>query len=260
MLQNETMIKPTSATGSGELTLGSPSGNPGYSLKAPGYDPNSPTGYSGGGLTWVCGKNSDAAGDTTDNRHSFYDWYVPGWAAKVGDDGKATFGNIGSTQQDPGSFTLTGLNGSTSPTSGQTSTPSPTTTQAAGTSTATAPQTTTTQTGGSGPNRLPLDTVQPYTSGNPELDKAAADLIVKINSGEISFANLPDVQKQLVLQGLDQAYAADPTLWNNLQDETLRNAYISRFGNPQEGVEGAAQNSVNSEGKVQGQCSRHRLF
>lgn len=93
-----------------------------------------------------------------------------------------------------------------------------------------------------------------YSTGDPELDKAAAGFVEKINSGELSFANdLTDIQKQMVLQGLDQAVASNPAFWNNVSNPELRNAYIARFGNPQEGVTGADQNTTNADGNVQGQ-------
>lgn len=101
--------------------------------------------------------------------------------------------------------------------------------------------------------QTPYKTPQPYTTGNAGLDAKAVEFINKLNNGSLSFDQLSENDKALVLQGLNQAVASNPQGWNNIQNEELRNAYINRWGDPQEGVVGAEQNTTTPWGNVQGQ-------
>jgi hypothetical protein len=85
-------------------------------------------------------------------------------------------------------------------------------------------------------------------------DPATQNLVNGVLNGTQAFDGMAEWQQERTLNAL-QAMEMEGTLdWNRLAgNPQLRDAYTARFGDPMQGASGAAENTRNEDGRVQGQ-------
>lgn len=101
-----------------------------------------------------------------------------------------------------------------------------------------------------------------YTTGDPQMDQMATAVAEGVMSGEIPWNDLTPAQRDKVLAGVDRAMATDPDLWtkwgNGGDSQFIKDAFVERYGDPTQQARGAADNTRNDDGSVQGQYAQDK--
>lgn len=101
-----------------------------------------------------------------------------------------------------------------------------------------------------------------YTTGDPALDQLGAAVADNIMSGDLRWMDLTPNQRDQALAGIDAMVAGDPNFWVNWSESSTgdpqllnfwKQKYIEQYGDPTQGNRGAADNTRNEDGSVQGQ-------
>ena len=100
------------------------------------------------------------------------------------------------------------------------------------------------------PPRLDVASPHPYAGTDPAAASALANSVL---SGEVVWDEIDANTQELLLVNLDQAIAANPELYKTITDPDVRAAFDSKYGDTQQGVRGSDANTVDADGRVQGQ-------
>ena len=102
----------------------------------------------------------------------------------------------------------------------------------------------------------------PYTTGDPARDQLGTAVAEGVMDGSIPWNDLSPLQRDSVLEGIDRRLADDPDFWTTWGTDNperqaeinfIKEQFIERFGDPTQQARGAADNTRNEDGSVQGQ-------
>ena len=103
---------------------------------------------------------------------------------------------------------------------------------------------------GTTPGQLGTNTETPYAGNWASLaDQATNDVI----TGKIDWNSIAPPRQVSLLESIDQQVAANPALFHEIQNPTVKEAYVAKYGDVQQGAHGAAANTIGEDGRVQGQ-------